>query len=82
MAILFIVFLGAIVVTFNLRVLGGTVSFFQSVSILGYCIGPLFIALVVIEFLKFLEIKNHLINTIIVIVATLWCVIGKIYYYW
>ena len=81
MAILFIVFLGAIVVTFNLRVLGGTVSFFQSVSILGYCIGPLFIALVVIEFLKFIEVKNHLINTIIVIVATLWCVLGKIYYY-
>ena len=36
-----IVWLGAAVVTVNAQLLGGTISFFQSVCILGYCVFPL-----------------------------------------
>lgn len=74
---MFSVFIGAVIVTFNLRVLGGSVSFFQSVAILGYCIAPLFIALLIIELLSFLEVRNQLINIIIVSLAVVWCVLGK-----
>lgn len=77
LAVIFSVFIGAIVVTFNLRVLGATVSFFQSTSILGYCICPLFIALLLVELLKFLQVKNQLISIIIVALAVVWSVFGK-----
>lgn len=36
-----IVWLGAAVVTMNAKLLGGSVSFFQSVCVIGYCIFPL-----------------------------------------
>merc|ERR1712100_415279 len=39
-----IVWLGAAVVTVNALLLGGNISFFQSVCVLGYCISPLVIA--------------------------------------
>ncbi|KAK3868526.1 hypothetical protein Pcinc_002273 [Petrolisthes cinctipes] len=35
-----IVWLGAAVVTLNTKLLGGTISFFQSVCVLGYCLLP------------------------------------------
>lgn len=40
-AVFVIVWVGAAAVTLNAQLLGGTISFFQSVSILGYCVFPL-----------------------------------------
>lgn len=77
LAVIFSVFLGAIIVTFNLRVLGGQSSFFQSVAILGYCIVPLFIALLIVELLNFLEVRNQLITILLVAGAVIWCVFGN-----
>ncbi|WAQ99707.1 YIPF6-like protein, partial [Mya arenaria] len=45
--VFFIYWVGAVVVTFNTKLLGGNISFFQSVCVLGYCVCPLAIALVV-----------------------------------
>jgi len=42
-----IVWCGAAVVTLNAQLLGGTLSFFQSVCVLGYCIFPLTLAAIV-----------------------------------
>lgn len=42
-----IVWLGAIIVTINSKLLGGTISFFQSVCVLGYCLLPPSLALVI-----------------------------------
>eukprot|EP01132_Coremiostelium_polycephalum_P006620 gene6620-8191_t len=48
-AIVFVViWLGAVFVTINAQLLGGKLSFFQSVCVLGYCIFPLTIATLVI----------------------------------
>ncbi|TGZ67036.1 hypothetical protein CRM22_005016, partial [Opisthorchis felineus] len=45
---IFVIFwLGATVVTVNSKLLGGSISFLQTVCILGYCILPLVISLVV-----------------------------------
>lgn len=41
-----IVWIGALVVTLNSKLLGGQISFFQSVCVLGYCLTPLAIALI------------------------------------
>ena len=40
-AVFVIVWVGAAAVTVNAQLLGGTISFFQSVCILGYCVFPL-----------------------------------------
>ncbi|XP_025087354.1 protein YIPF6-like [Pomacea canaliculata] len=42
-----IYWVGAAVVTLNCKLLGGSISFFQSVCVLGYCVCPLAIALII-----------------------------------
>ncbi|KAK7096709.1 protein YIPF6-like [Littorina saxatilis] len=42
-----IYWVGASVVTLNSKLLGGSISFFQSVCVLGYCVCPLAISLIV-----------------------------------
>jgi len=42
-----IVWAGALVVTLNTKLLGGNISFFQSVCVLGYCLLPLAISLLI-----------------------------------
>lgn len=63
--------------TFNIRVLGGGISFFQSVAILGYCILPLFIASLLMELFKFLQIRNPIIRLILIIIAVIWSIFGN-----
>ena len=41
-----IVWLGAMIVTLNTKLLGGNISFFQSVCVLGYCLLPLSLSLI------------------------------------
>ncbi|GAA6019368.1 hypothetical protein JCM11491_000914 [Sporobolomyces phaffii] len=52
-----IVWLGSVVVTLNAKLLGGKVSFFQSLCVLGYCIFPLDLAALVSVFVKMLWIR-------------------------
>ncbi|BGP20587.1 hypothetical protein JCM10213_001121 [Rhodosporidiobolus nylandii] len=52
-----IVWLGSVVVTLNAKLLGGKVSFFQSLCVLGYCIFPLDLAALVSVFVKLLWIR-------------------------
>lgn len=42
-----IVWIGAMIVTLNSKLLGGNISFFQSVCVLGYCLTPCALALLV-----------------------------------
>ena len=42
--LLLIVWVGSVVVTVNAKLLGGNVSFFQNLCLLGYCIAPLILA--------------------------------------
>lgn len=50
-----IVWIGAIVVTLNSKLLGGNISFFQSVCVLGYCLLPLAVSLVFCRLILFLH---------------------------
>ncbi|SCZ98023.1 BZ3500_MvSof-1268-A1-R1_Chr3-3g06525 [Microbotryum saponariae] len=52
-----IVWLGSVVVTLNAKLLGGKVSFFQSLCVLGYCVFPIDIAAIVSVFIKVLWIR-------------------------
>ena len=39
-----VVWVGAVVVTVNAKLLGGNVSFFQNICLLGYCVAPMIAA--------------------------------------
>ncbi|CAO3613150.1 unnamed protein product [Cunninghamella echinulata] len=52
-----IVWLGAAVVTLNAKLLGGAVSFFQSVCVIGYCLFPLVAAALVTIFVKLIWVR-------------------------
>lgn len=64
-----IVWCGAAIVTVNAALLGGQISFLQSVCVLGYCIAPLVASSLVTHF-----IPNALwfVSWIVVIVAFVW----------
>ena len=67
------VWLGSAVVTVNAQLLGGTISFFQSVCVLGYCIFPMTLAAFIIDCLKLTWFRNWTwIDLILIGVGFLW----------
>lgn len=67
-----VAFGGAVVVTFNTRALGGRITFFESVAILGYCIFPLFIMGGIIKLLQVINFAHLLIKLALVIIGIVW----------
>ncbi|KAJ8891026.1 hypothetical protein PR048_010535 [Dryococelus australis] len=55
-----IVWIGSMVVTINSKLLGGNISFFQSVCVLGYCLLPTALALIICRVILLLEQNNVL----------------------
>ena len=63
-----IVWLGSGVVTINAQLLGGQISFLQSVCVLGYCIAPLALASLITHI-----VSLWIVHWIAVAVALVWC---------
>ena len=61
-------------VTINAQLLGGTISFFQSVCVLGYCVFPMTMAAVVVDFLKMIPLGAlaTILDLVVLGVAFLW----------
>ncbi|KAJ1436089.1 YIPF6like protein putative, partial [Ochromonadaceae sp. CCMP2298] len=66
-----LVWFGAAAVTMNAQLLGGTISFFQSVCILGYCVFPLVLSALACLVMSFIY-KNILIKLAFVVVGFIW----------
>ena len=71
-SVFFLFFVGASVVTLNAQLLGGGISFFQSVCVLGYCVFPLSLASLTINILSWCGIELILVNIIITGVTFVW----------
>jgi hypothetical protein len=71
----FSVFVGGFVVMFNIRVLGGQISFFQAVAILGYCLFPLFAVALDMQIMKLIQFFKKWVRLIMICVACLWCIL-------
>jgi hypothetical protein len=67
------VWLGAAIVTINAKLLGGMISFFQCVCVLGYCIFPMVVASFFITIFRILLGNIPLLNLVWVVLAFLWC---------
>lgn len=66
-AVFVIVWCGAAVVTLNAALLGGNISFLQSVCVLGYCLAPLNIASIICHLWS-----NKVFKLVVTLVAFVW----------
>ncbi|GAB1868619.1 Protein YIPF [Camponotus japonicus] len=69
-----IVWIGSMVVTLNSKLLGGNISFFQSVCVLGYCLLPTAIALILCRIILIVQQTTLLfiLRFIITMIGFLW----------
>ncbi|ELU08910.1 hypothetical protein CAPTEDRAFT_178326 [Capitella teleta] len=69
-----IYWVGAAIVTMNTKLLGGSISFFQSICVLGYCVLPLAIALIVCRIILVSEQNSVLfaIRCVVTLIAFGW----------
>ncbi|CAO3633531.1 unnamed protein product [Mucor hiemalis] len=52
-----IIWVGAAVVTLNAKMLGGAVSFFQSVCVIGYCLFPIVVSAIIAAFVSIIWVR-------------------------
>ncbi|XP_028996046.1 protein YIPF6 [Betta splendens] len=62
-----IIWFGSIIITLNSKLLGGTISFFQSLCVLGYCIMPLTVAMATCRIV--LLVPNSLVSFVVRLVV-------------
>ncbi|XP_076843742.1 protein YIPF6 [Brachyhypopomus gauderio] len=69
-----IVWFGSIIITLNSKLLGGTISFFQSLCVLGYCILPLTVAMLAcrLVLLGFSGLVSFIIRLVVVTASFCW----------
>ncbi|ETW06857.1 hypothetical protein H310_02990 [Aphanomyces invadans] len=67
-----VVWAGAAVVTVNAQLLGSTISFFQSICVLGYCVFPLVIATLINTIFRLVYLGHVTVRLVVVAVGFLW----------
>ncbi|KJH47172.1 Yip1 domain protein [Dictyocaulus viviparus] len=65
-----ITFFGSVIVTLNIKLLGGQISFFQSLCVIGYCLLPPFIAAAICSI--FLHGRFFIVRLLITTIGFLW----------
>ena len=71
--IFFIIWVGGFVVTLNAKFLGGKVSLFQSVCVLGYCVFPINLSALFVAMTKnMLTGSLYIVRALIVIAGFVW----------
>lgn len=71
-AVFMTVWLGSIIVTINGQLLGGTISFFQSLCVLGYCVFPLDLAALTIAILRIFGLNYTILDIGVVALGFIW----------
>ena len=69
---------GSFVVTINTKLLGGKISFFQCVCVLGYCIFPIVLGAAIMGLLKIFGVNIFILRLVIAIVCLIWAGLSKI----
>jgi len=76
--IFIIIWGGACILTLNAKFLGGKLSFFQSVCVLGYCVFPILLAACIISILKVPFRPHFVVNLIFCGLAAFWAITSSI----
>ena len=74
--IFFIIWIGGLIVTLNAKFLGGQVSIFQSVCVLGYCVFPVNVCAIIIALTK--AFLPFLVRALIVFGGFAWSTISSV----
>lgn len=69
---------GSFVVTLNTKLLGGKISFFQCVCVLGYCVFPIVLGAALVAILKMFSISFIFLKLVIAVLALIWSAMGNI----
>lgn len=69
---------GSFVVTINTKLLGGKISFFQCVCVLGYCLFPIVLGAAIVTILKLFSINFFFLKLIIALLALVWSAMGTL----
>ncbi|KAL0588986.1 Protein YIPF6 [Plecturocebus cupreus] len=74
-----IVWFGAVTITLNSKLLGGNISFFQSLCVLGYCILPLTVAMLICRLVLLAGPGpvNFMVRLFVVIVMFAWSIVAS-----
>ncbi|XP_054430231.1 protein YIPF6 [Pteronotus mesoamericanus] len=74
-----IIWFGAVTITLNSKLLGGNISFFQSLCVLGYCILPLTVAMLVCRLVLLATPGpiNFMVRLFVVIVMFAWSIVAS-----
>ena len=67
-----LVSIGSAIVTVNAQLLGGTISFFQSVCVLGYCVFPMTCSSIIIGLLRLTPVSFIWLDIIFLALGFLW----------
>lgn len=70
-SVIVLISVGSLVVTVQAKLLGGRVSFFQGLCVLGYCVAPLDIAALVSMFVRLIYVRVP-----VTLAAWAWCIWG------
>ena len=68
---------GSFVVTINTKLLGGKISFFQCVCVLGYCVFPIVLGAVIMALLKAVNVNFFILRLALAILCLIWSVMSK-----
>ena len=68
---------GSFVVTINTKLLGGKISFFQCVCVLGYCVFPIVLGAIIVAILNAFNAAFLILKLVIAILVLVWSVMGK-----
>ena len=71
-AVFVVIWAGAAIVTVNAQLLGGSISFFQSVCVLGYCVFPMNVCVLLNFLVQHLIISSFVLRLIVVGVGFVW----------
>ena len=71
-----LIWLGSALVTINAKFLGGNVSFFQTVCVMGYCIAPMVGASIIAVIFK-----NFVVSLLLAIIAWIWATYASLRFF-
>jgi protein YIPF6 len=63
---------GSFVVTINTKLLGGKISFFQCVCVLGYCVFPIVLGAILVAILRIFHADFLILKLILAVVCLVW----------
>lgn len=72
---------GSFVVTINTKLLGGKISFFQCVCVLGYCVFPIVLGAVLVAILRIFQADFLILKLVLAIICLVWSSMSKSFVY-